>query len=95
MTLLPRSLLLVPALLLAPLTASARPPDCTNDYCETVPCTALCLEAGRITTCGGYGICIGASPVAPSEPQASVQPAPSQTEEDASEAVCREPEARG
>lgn len=95
MTLLPRSLLLVPALLLAPLTASARPPDCTNDYCETVSCSALCLEAGRITTCGGYGVCIGASPVAPSEPQASVQPTPSQIEEEASEAVCREPEARG
>ncbi|AFE05524.1 hypothetical protein COCOR_03946 [Corallococcus coralloides DSM 2259] len=90
MTLLRRSLLLVPALLLAPLTASARPPDCTNDYCERVRCTEACLDAGHIITCGEYGICIPS--VAPSEPQASVQPADT---DEASEAVCREPEARG
>ncbi|MBN8233006.1 hypothetical protein JYK02_36380 [Corallococcus macrosporus] len=93
MNLLRRSLLLAPALLLAPMTASARPPDCTNAWCETQQCATLCLEAGHIITCGDYGVCVGASPVAPSEPQASVQS--SQAEEDASEAVCREPEARG
>ncbi|NOK23108.1 hypothetical protein [Corallococcus carmarthensis] len=93
MTLLPRSLLLVPALLLAPLTASARPPDCTNTYCESEWCGSPCLEAGHIITCGDYGVCIPSA--APSEPQASVQPAPTQADEDASEAVCREPEARG
>ncbi|RKG68852.1 hypothetical protein D7W79_33670 [Corallococcus exercitus] len=90
MTLLRRSLLLVPALLLAPLTASARPPDCTNTFCEAESCAELCLEAGHIITCGDYGVCIPS--VAPSEPQASVQSAQA---DDASEAVCREPEARG
>ncbi|MBN8467968.1 hypothetical protein JYJ95_15710 [Corallococcus exiguus] len=92
MTLLRRSLLLVPALLLAPLTASARPPDCTNTYCEQESCAALCLEAGHIITCGDYGVCIGSPVAQPSEQQASVQPADT---DDTSEAVCREPEARG
>ncbi|MGE6758946.1 hypothetical protein ACQKGO_13085 [Corallococcus interemptor] len=91
MTLLRRTLLLVPVLF-APLTASARPPDCTNDYCERESCAELCLEAGHIITCGDYGVCIGSPVAQPSEPQASVQPADTG---DAPEAVCREPEARG
>ncbi|MHA7631246.1 hypothetical protein [Corallococcus sp. M7] len=91
MTLLRRSLLLVPVLL-APLTASARPPDCTNDYCERVLCSEACLDAGHIITCGEYGVCIPS--VAPSEPQASVQTSPESSDE-ASDLVCRAPEARG
>ncbi|WP_158625833.1 hypothetical protein [Corallococcus carmarthensis] len=59
------------------------------------PCTGLSSSPDIIITCGDIGVCIGASPVAPSEPQASAQPAPAQADEDASEAVCREPEARG
>ncbi|MBN9685101.1 MULTISPECIES: hypothetical protein [unclassified Corallococcus] len=91
MTLLRRSLLLVPTLLLAPLTASARPPDCTNDYCERESCAELCLEAGHIITCGDYGVCISSPFAQPSEPRASVQPVDT---DDASKAVCREPAAQ-
>lgn len=93
MSLLPRCLLLVPAVLLAPLTASARPPDCDVQCRPTSSCTLLCSDFTSVITCGEYGICaatLHAEP--PSEPQASVQP--SDTDE-ASEAVCREPEARG
>ncbi len=93
MKLLSRSLLLAPVLLLAPLTASALPPDCAIQCRPTRPCSLLCTDGSSVITCGEYGSCGGALQAAPaSEPQASVQPA--RTDDEAA-AVCREPEARG
>ncbi|RYZ42029.1 MAG: hypothetical protein EOO71_09845 [Myxococcaceae bacterium] len=80
-------------LFLAPLTASALPLQCDQRCKPTTPCTIVCAVGGFVITCGDYGTCAGASRVAPSEPQASVQPT---TTEDA-DLTCHEPapEARG
>lgn len=94
MKLLSRSLLLAPVVLLAPLSASALPPDCDVQCKPTRSCTLLCTDISSVITCGEYGVCSGALPVQPSEPQASVQTAPESSDE-ASDLICREPEARG
>ncbi|GMT99029.1 hypothetical protein KH5H1_31480 [Corallococcus caeni] len=83
------------ALFLAPITAGAAPNPCDVACRPTGSCSWLCTDGSVRTTCGEYGVCAGVLPAAPSEPQASVQSAPAQNDDDASEAVCREPEARG
>ncbi|NOK38512.1 hypothetical protein HMI49_35485 [Corallococcus exercitus] len=77
-------------LFILPLTAAAEPNPCDFACRPTGSCTWLCTDGGVRTTCGEYGVCAGALPAAPSEPQASVQSAPAQID-DASEAVCRAP----
>ncbi|MBZ4331568.1 hypothetical protein NR800_08730 [Corallococcus interemptor] len=79
-------------LILAPLTALAAPRPCELQCKPTSSCAYLCDNGGEVITCAEFGICSGLSPAAPSEPQASVQPAPS---DDVPEAACRAPEARG
>ncbi|MHA7631244.1 hypothetical protein [Corallococcus sp. M7] len=75
-------------LALAPLTAGALPQDCGDACNPSSGCSKLCVIGARtIITCGEYGVC--GIPVAPSEPQASVQPAPVQSDD--AEAVCRAP----
>ncbi|RKG75558.1 hypothetical protein [Corallococcus terminator] len=83
----------IAALFLAPMTAAAAPRPCEIQCTYNGSCSLLCDNGGEVITCGDFGVCAGASPVAPSEPQAAAQPAPS---EDA-ELVCRAPaaEARG
>ncbi|AFE05525.1 hypothetical protein COCOR_03947 [Corallococcus coralloides DSM 2259] len=92
MTLLPRSLLLVPALLLAPLSASAAapyPPYCDYKCTSQTTCDTVCWDFDRtFITCGEAGLCDGLV-AQPSEPQSSVQPAPAQADD--AEAVCRTP----
>ncbi|WP_375759269.1 hypothetical protein [Corallococcus exercitus] len=94
MNLLRRSLLLIPALLLAPLSASAAAPY--YPYCEykctgQTECNTPCWDFDRsIITCGEAGYCNGLM-AKPSEPQSSVQPAPAQLETDDAELVCRAP----
>ncbi|MBN9685102.1 MULTISPECIES: hypothetical protein [unclassified Corallococcus] len=87
MTLLPRRLLLASAVLLAPLTSSARPPDCDVQCGPTRSCTLLCTEFSSVITCGEYGACAATIQAEPSsELQAS---APAQADD--AEAVCRAP----
>ncbi|RKH55855.1 hypothetical protein [Corallococcus aberystwythensis] len=88
-------LLAAASLFLLPLSASALPPDCGNRCLPTTPCTILCMEASYVSNCGEYGICNYTQPLQPSEPQASVQPAPVQTDD--ADLVCRAPveQARG
>ncbi|RYZ42028.1 MAG: hypothetical protein EOO71_09840 [Myxococcaceae bacterium] len=76
------------ALLLAPMSAVAAPRDCGEVCKPTGSCNWLCDNGGDVITCGEYGLCSGASPVAPSEPQAAAQPKPSE------ELVCRAPAAK-
>ncbi|MBN8233008.1 hypothetical protein JYK02_36390 [Corallococcus macrosporus] len=75
--------------LFLPLAAVAAPNPCDFACRPTGSCDWLCTDGGVRTTCGEYGVCTGALPAAPSEPQASAQQ-PAQTD-DASEAVCRAP----
>ena len=98
MNLLRRSLLLIPALFLAPLSASAAAPYypyCVYKCTSQSMCETSCWDDDRsFTTCGAYfGTCTGPTEQ-PSKLQASVQPAPESSDE-ASDPVCREPEARG
>ncbi|MFP2910200.1 hypothetical protein ACLESD_35210 [Pyxidicoccus sp. 3LFB2] len=68
-----RSLLVATAFLtLAPTAALALPPDC-DEACdfEYSSCTQLCAMGRYVTTCGDYGICVGARDE-PSESSASV-----------------------
>ena len=94
MNLLRRTLLLVPTLLLAPLSASALPPY--PPYCDykctpITPCNTWCLDTdGSATTCRDAGYC-SSMLEQPSEPQSSVQPAPTQIETDDADLVCRAP----
>ncbi|NNC21845.1 hypothetical protein HRD49_21730 [Corallococcus exiguus] len=84
-------LLAAASMLLLPLTASARPPECDNQCSPTRSCTLLCTMGSSVITCGEFGVCSGALPVQPSEPQASAQqPAPAQADD--TEAVCRAPD---
>ncbi|NOK23109.1 hypothetical protein [Corallococcus carmarthensis] len=84
-----KTLLAAASLFLLPLSASALPPDCDSQCKPTRSCTLLCTMGSSVITCGEYGICSGASPVAPSDPRASAQPAPAQADE--AEPVCRAP----
>ncbi|MBN8233007.1 hypothetical protein JYK02_36385 [Corallococcus macrosporus] len=94
MNLLRRSLLLVPALLLAPLSASAGAP--AFPYCDAkctfgTTCNTPCWDFDRtIITCGEAGLCDGMV-APPSQPQSSVQPESTQVETDDAELVCHAP----
>ncbi|NMO13903.1 hypothetical protein HPC49_08345 [Pyxidicoccus fallax] len=95
MNLLRRSLLLIPALFLAPLSASAAAPY--YPYCDYKcvgqwECSTPCWDFDRtITTCGEYfGVCDGLT-AQPSEVQAFVQPEAAQQETDDAALICRAP----
>ena len=72
---------------LAPITASARPPDCFLVCDYDAFCEDTCWD-GALSTCGDYGFC-GAARAEPSDVKASVaQDAAQQSE--ASSLVCSE-----
>lgn len=81
----------VAVLFLAPMSAGALPRDCDVQCTPTSSCRLLCAVGSSVINCGEYGVCVGATlQVAPSEPQASVQP---DSTGDA-DLVCREPAGR-
>ncbi|MHA7631245.1 hypothetical protein [Corallococcus sp. M7] len=91
MNLIRRSLLLIPALLLAPLSANAYPPYCDYKCTSGTTCSTVCWDTdGSFITCGEAGLCDGMV-AQPSEPRSSVQPEPTQLETDDAEFVCRAP----
>jgi hypothetical protein len=95
MNLFSKTLLAGAALMLAPLSASALPPDCSQERCDGAPCWLVCAVPWgmKVITCEQwvteyeYGTCVDGARDEEADESAALR----QDEATDAESVCREP----